>query len=127
VDAAVGGAGPDRDDRGGLGRQPVEPFTGGHRLAGGRVVAEPAPVALVFDLLVGDGSFDDEYEGLQFTAIGFEEPLEEVVRAPVWSAFEVDQGPVHGDLREAGKSSQCDLLHAGLGGGSQRHRIAVTT
>ncbi len=127
VDTAVGRAGSDRDDRGGLGRQPVEPLAGGHRLPGRRIVAEPAPVALVVQLLVRDGSLDDQHERFEFTPVGLEEPFEEVVRTPVWSAFEIDQGPVHGDLRQPGERAKRDLLDAGLRGGSQRHRISVTT
>src|SRR5581483_3207626 len=46
VDAAVGGAGAHGQHRESLRRQPVEPFTGGDRLAGLGVVAEPGPVAL---------------------------------------------------------------------------------
>src|SRR5690606_5390527 len=60
-------------------------------------------------------------------AVGFEEPFQEDDGAPVRSALEVDQGPVDGDLGQAGQRAQGDLFDAGLGGGSQRHRIAVTT
>ena len=105
----------------------MEPLAGGYRLAGGRIVAEPAPIALVFDLLVRDGSFDDEHEGFQFAAIGLEEPLEEIVCSSRGSAFEIDQRPVDGDFGKSGKRAERDLLDTGLGGGSQRHRITVTT
>ena len=32
-----------------------------------------------------------------------------------------------GDLRQTGEGAEGDLLDTGLRGGSQRHRIAVTT
>ena len=38
----------------------------------------------------------------ELAAVGLEEPLEEVVGAAARAALEVDQGPVHGDLRQAG-------------------------
>src|ERR1700757_126864 len=81
-----------------LGGEPVEPFAGGHRLTGGGVVAEPAPVPLVFQLLVGDGSLDDEHERFQFPAVALKEPFEEVVGAAGRSALEIDERPVDGDL-----------------------------
>ena len=80
VDAAVGGAGADRDDRGRLGRQPVEPLTGRHRLARLPGHCRTRTSTLVVDLLVGDRSLDDQHERFQLAAVGFEEPLEEVVR-----------------------------------------------
>ena len=126
VDAAVGGAGAGGDDGGGLGRQPVQPLAGGHRLAGRRVVAEPAPVALVVQLLVGDGALDHQHERLQLAAVGLEEPLQEVVGAAVGPALEVDQRPVHRDLGQAGQRAEGDLLDAGLGGRGQGDGVAVT-
>ena len=87
---------------------------------------DPA-AAQPFHLLVRNGPFDNENERLQFAAFGLEEPLQEIVGAPVRSALEIDQGPVDGDLGQTGKRAKRDLLDAGLGGGSQRHRIAVTT
>ena len=48
-DAAVGRAGPDRHDRRGLRRQPVDPLVDGDRLAVERVDAEPGPVAVAVD------------------------------------------------------------------------------
>ena len=81
VDAAVGGAGADGDDGERLRREAVEPLVGRDRLAGHRVVAEAAPVALAGELLVGDRTLDDEHERLQLAAVGLAEPLEEVVGA----------------------------------------------
>jgi hypothetical protein len=78
VDPAVRGAGPDREHRQSLVRQPVEPLAGGHRLPGHRVVAEAAPVALVLECLVGDRPLDDEDERLQLAPVGLEELLQEV-------------------------------------------------
>lgn len=103
VNPAVAGAGTRRHHGGGLGRQPIQPFTGGHRLIGGGVVAEPAPVAFVLELLVRDGSLDDQDERLQFISFGLEEPRQEIVGAPARSALEVDQGPMDGDLGQTGK------------------------
>ena len=118
-------AGPDREDRERLGRQAVEPLAGGHRLVGRRVVAEAAPVALVLDRLVGDRPLHDQDERLQLAAVGLEEPLDEVVRAAHRTALEVDERPVHGDLRQPGEGAQGDLLDAGLGGRGQRDGVAV--
>ena len=126
VDAAVGGAGPGGQDRGGLGRQPVQPLVGGHRLAGGRVVAEPAPVALGLDRLVGDGPLDDQHERVELAAVGLVPPLDEVVGPGLRAALEVDQRPVHRDLGQAGQRAEHDLLDAGLGGGGQGDRVSVT-
>ena len=108
-----------------FGRQPVEPLAGGHRLAGLGVVPEAAPVALGLDLLVRDGALDDEHERLQLAALGLEEPLDEVVGAADGAVLEVDQRPVHGDLREPGQRPERDLLDAGLGGGGEGDRVAV--
>ena len=57
-DAAVGRAGPDRDDRRRLRREPVEPLAGRDRLAGLGVVADRRPVALAVDVLVRDRALD---------------------------------------------------------------------
>ena len=101
VDAAVGRAGADGEDGQRLGREPVEPLAGGHRLAGLGVVPEAAPVPLGLDLLVRDRALDDQHERLQLAALGLEEPLDEVVVAADRAVVEVDQRPVHGDLRAA--------------------------
>ena len=63
----------------------------------------------------------------ELTADGLEEPFEEIVRAAGGAALEIDQWPVHGDLGQSGERAERDLLDTGLSGGSQRHRIAVTT
>ncbi len=125
VDAAVGGAGADRDDGGGLRRELVEPFAGRHRLAGERVVAEAAPVALGLDRLVRDRALDDEDERLEFAAVGLPPPLDEVVGAGLRTALEVDERPVHLDVRQARQRAEHDLLDAGLGRRGQRDRVAV--
>ena len=125
VDAAVRRAGADRDDGGRLGRQPVQPLGGRHRLAGRRVVAEAAPVALVLDRLVGDRALDHEDERLELTAVGLVPPLDEVVGALLRTALEVDQRPVHRDLRQPRQRPEHDLLDAGLGGRGQGDRVAV--
>ena len=101
VDAAVGRAGADGEDRQRLRREAVDPVVDGHRLAGVGVVAEPRPVAVAVDLLVGDRALDDEHERIELAAVGLEEPLQEVVGAAVRPALEVDQRPVDGDLGQA--------------------------
>ena len=108
-----------------LRREPVEPLAGGHRLAGLGVVAEPAPVALRLDRLVRDRALDDQHERLQLAALGLEEPLDEVVGAADRAVLEVDQRPVHRDLRQARQRAQRDLLDAGLGGRGEGDRVAV--
>ncbi len=125
VDAAVGGAGADRQDRGRLRGQPVEPLAGRHRLAGGRVVAEAAPVALGLDRLVRDRALDHEHERLEFAAVGLVPPLDEVVGPGLRPALEVDQRPVHRDLRQARQRAERDLLDARLGRRRQRDGVTV--
>ena len=117
---------PDGHDRRRLRSQPVEPFAGRHRLAGLRVVAEPAPVALALDGLVGDRALDDEHERIELAAIGLEEPFDEIVGAAHRAVLEVDQRPVDGDLGQAGEGAQGDLLDAGLSGSGQGDRVTVT-
>ena len=127
VNAAVGGAGADGEDRQRLGGQPVEPFAGGHRLARRRVVAEAAPVALLLDRFVGDRSLDDQHEGLpKPPRSAYEEPLDEIVGATDRPAFEIDQRPVHRDLGLAGEGPDGNLFDAGLSGSSEGDRVAFT-
>ena len=113
-------AGREHDER--LRRQAIEPLARRHRLVGVGVVAEPAPVALALDRLVRDRSFDHEDERIELTPVGLEEPLDEVVGPTDRSALEVDQRPVHGDLREPGQRAERDLLDARLGGGGRGRR-----
>src|SRR6202023_4094313 len=89
MDPPVGGAGARGQDRGGLRAQPVQPLAGGHRLAGGWVVPEAAPVALFLDRLVRDRALDDQDERIQFAAVGLVPPLDEVVGALLGTALEV--------------------------------------
>ena len=125
VDAAVGRARADREHGQRLRRQPVEPLARRHRLVGVGVVAEAAPVALALDRLVRDRALDDEHERLELAAVGLEEPLDEVVGAADRAALEVDQRPVHRDLREAGQGAERDLLDARLGRRGEGDRVAV--
>ena len=89
------------------------------------VVAEAAPVALALDRLVGDRALDDEHERLELAAVGLEEPLDEVVGAADRAALEVDQRPVHRDLRQAREGAEGDLLDARLRGRGEGDRVAV--
>src|SRR6478672_13783327 len=125
VDAAVRRAGADRDQGGRLRSEPVEPLRRGHRLPGHRVVAEAAPVALVLDRLVRDGPLHDEHERLELAAVRFVPPLDEVVRALLRPALEVDQRPVDRDLRQPGQGTEDDLLDARLGGRGQGDGVPV--
>ena len=125
MDAAVARAGAGRQHDQRLGRQAVEPLAGGHGLVGVRVVAEPAPVALALDGLVGDRPLDHQDKRVELAPVGLEEPLDEVVGAAHRTALEVDERPVHRDLRQPGQGAQGDLLDARLGGGGQGHRVPV--
>ena len=125
MDAAVGRARADREDGGRLGRQPVEPLAGGDRLAGGGVVAEPAPVALFLERLVRDRALDDEHERLELAPVGLEPPLDERVGAFDRAALVVDERPVDRDLREAGQRAEHDLLDARLGRCGESDGVAV--
>jgi hypothetical protein len=83
------------------------------------------PVALFLDRLVRDRALDDQHERVKLTAVGLVPPLDERVRALLGAALEVDERPVHRDLRQAGQRAQGDLLDARLGGRGQRHRVPV--
>ena len=89
------------------------------------IVAEPAPVPLPLDGLVGNRPLDDQDERVELAPVGLEEPFDEIVRAADRTALEVDEGPVHGDLRQPGQGAQGDLLDARLGGRGQGHGVAV--
>ena len=127
VDTAVRRAGPGSDDGRGLRSESIQPFGRRDRLAGGRVVAEAAPVTLVLDLLVRDRALDHQDERFEFATIRLAEPLEEVVLTTLWPALEIDQRPVHSDLREPGQRTKGDLLDARLGRSGQRDRVPVAT
>ena len=116
---------PDRDHRERLRCETVEPLARGHGLVGVGVVPEPAPVPLALDRLVRDRALDHEHERLELAAVGLEEPLDEIVGAADRSAFEVDQWPVHRDLRETRERAERDLLDARLSRGGERDGIAV--
>ena len=118
---------PTAEHRERLRREAVEPVVDRHRLAGIGVVAEAGPVAVAVDLLVGDRALDDQHERLDLAAGTLEEPFEEVVGAAVRAALEVDQRPVHGDLRQSRQSTERDLFDRRLGRRCQRNRIAVAT
>src|SRR6202167_3070761 len=95
MDAAVGRAGSHRQHQQRLGREPIDPFAGGHWLSGGGIVAKAAPVAFLLDRLVRDRALDDEYERVELTAFALEEPLDEVVGLmPDGTGLVRDQRPV---------------------------------
>jgi hypothetical protein len=91
----------------------------------GRVVAEAAPVAFALDRFVRDRALDDQDERVEFAAVGLVPPLDEVVRALLGPGLEVDQRPVHGDLRQSRQRAQDDFLDAGLRGRGQCDRVPV--
>src|SRR5579859_747256 len=126
VDAPVGGTGANGEDGGRPGRQPVKPFAGRHRLAGRRVVAETAPVALWLDGFVRDGTLHHQHERFELTAVGLVPPLDEVVGPGLRTALEVDQRPVHRDLGQPRQGAEHDLLDAWLGRRGQGDRVPVT-
>ncbi len=99
MDAAVGRARADREDRRRLRGEPVEPLARGDRLAGGGIVAEPAPVALFLECLVRDRPLDHQHERLELTPVGLEPPFDERVGAFDRTALVVDQRPVDRNLR----------------------------
>jgi hypothetical protein len=80
-----------------LGASPIQPLARGDRLAGPRIVAESAPVPLRLVGLVGHGTLDDQDERIQLATLGPVPPLDEAVRAPLGTACEVEEGPMHGD------------------------------
>ena len=125
VDAAVRRAGPDRHDRGRLACQPVQPLGRLDRLARRRVGTEPRPVPLGLDRLVRDRPLDDEDERLELAAVGLVPPLDERVGPLLRPALEVDQRPVHLDLRQPRQGAHDDLLDARLGRPRQGDGVAV--
>ncbi len=77
-DAAVGGAGADRDDRRRLRGEPVEPLARRDRLAGLRIVADRREVALAGEVLVRDRALDAEHERVELAALGLPPVLDEL-------------------------------------------------
>jgi hypothetical protein len=120
VDAAVGRAGAARHHRQRLGGQLVDPAVQRLRLAGDQIVAEPAPEAVAVDLLVRDRALDDEHERLQLAGGRLAERGQEVLAGLVGQHLVVE---VH--LGDPGDHAEDDVLDAGLGGGGDRHRVAV--
>ena len=120
VNAAIGGAGSARDHGQRLGRQAVDPFAGGDRLAGLGVGAQRGPVAFLLDLLVGDGPSTTSTKGSSFPSSASIAILHEVV-----ADFISQHGIVQMNLGQAGNRAQQNVFDAGLGGGGDRDRIAV--
>ena len=127
MDAAVGGAGADREHGPGFRRQAVDPFARRHRLAGegglavlAGAVAEAAPIAFAFDRLVGDRALDDQDERVDLAGVGLPPPIDEGV-----ANIRVDQRPVERDLGQPGQGTESDLLDARLRRRGQGHGVAI--
>ena len=87
-----------------FGSQTVKPFTCRHGLSGLKVISKAAPVAFLFNGLVGDGSFNDEHERIYLAPFGFIKPFDERIGSRLaqaaWAALEVDQRPVNRNFRQ---------------------------
>src|SRR4029077_2003992 len=79
VDASISGARPGGNDGQCLGREAINPFTGGNRLTGLRIRTLSRPVAFALDLLVGDRALDDKDKRIELALFGFVEEFYEVV------------------------------------------------
>ena len=62
-----------------FGRQTIDPFVGGNRLAGVGIGSKSRPVALFLDLLVGNGALDHQDERIKFPLFGQVPVLEKIV------------------------------------------------
>src|ERR1700683_4425832 len=120
MDSPVGGASAAGDYRQRFGRQAIDPFIRGQRRAGFGVGAERRPVALLFDLLVGNRALHYEDERLQLALFGLVPKLQEIV-----AIFIGEYRVVQMDARQSGDRAQQNVLDAWLRGGSNRNRIAV--
>ena len=119
--AAVGRARPDGHDGGRLRRQPVDPGAGGDRLAALGVDAEPRPVALAVDLLVGHRALEHEHEGVEAPALGVVPGAHELV-----AVLEGEHRVVDDDGRRARDRAREQLLERRAGRRRQRDGVAVT-
>jgi hypothetical protein len=121
VDAAIGRAGAGGNDGQGLGSEPVDPFRGEDGLSGARVGSYRRPVAFSLHLLVGNRSFDDEDEGVELS-------LRRVVVVPHEPIADLvgQDRVVEEHLGDAGEGAQHQVLDAGLRGGGDGDRVAVT-
>ncbi len=81
MDSAIGGASADGQQQQSLWREAIDPFAGGNRLPGRRIVTETRPASLFLYLLVGNRSLDNEHERIDFSAYGPKEPFDEIIIA----------------------------------------------
>src|SRR5580658_2565133 len=65
MDPAIASASSGTQDDQRLGCQAVEPVTRGHGLIGVGIVAEPAPIAFLFNRFVGNRSLNDQDEWVE--------------------------------------------------------------
>ena len=118
-DAAVGGAGADRDHRRRLGGEPIDPLVDGDRLAVG-ADPEAGPVALAIDLLVAERSLDHEHERVELSLLGVEPRLHVLL-----AGLEGDHLVVDHDPRHSRDHALNDVLEARVGGGRHGDRIPL--
>ena len=85
------------------------------------VRAQGRPVALGLDLLVGDRALDDQDERIEASFLGLIPELHELVAVLVG-----EHRVVEVDLGQPGNRPHQHVLDAGLRGGGDRHRVAVT-
>src|SRR6202021_3044928 len=78
MNTTIGGAGARSDHRPGLWREAINPIAGEDGLTGLVIGPKASPVALGFICFVGNGSFDDQYEGGEASCNGAVKRLEEV-------------------------------------------------
>src|SRR5450755_588993 len=119
-DAAIGGAGADRDDCGGLRREPVHPLVHRDRLPVLRIHGEAGPVALTVYLLVAERALDHQHERIQLALLGVEPRLRVLVAHRV-----VDHLVVDDHLGHARDGLQDDVLEALVRRRGHRHRVPL--
>ena len=121
-DAAVGGARPDRDDRGGLRREAINPLVRGDRLARVRVVAHGGEVAVAGELLVRQRALEDQHERVELAGLGVPPGLHELA-----ALLEREHGVVDDHARHARDGAGDDVLERGIGGRGHADRVPVAT
>jgi len=91
-------------------------------LGGFGVGSERRPVTFLFNVFVGNGTLDHQYERIDLAALGHVPVFHEVV-----ADFGGEDGIVQMNFRQPGDRAEEDVLNARLRGGGNRYRIPVAT
>src|SRR6266487_2895889 len=110
--APVGSAGADSHHHQGLGCQTINPLVACNGLTGSRVSAQGCPIALTFDLFVGNRTFHYENKGVQLTSLGFVPPCHKTLA----TLLKGEYGVMKMNFGESVDVPQQYILNAWLGG-----------